>query len=113
MRYYHPFERSGLSYKARVGQPDAVSAAVGQVVLQFAALDAELSAMLRGLLEGDDDWAQLLTAPPTGAAGAGGLGGGRRPPGRRRLHRHGDRGCAGVLPARRRGRQGLSPLGLA
>jgi hypothetical protein len=92
MRYYHPFERSGESYEARVGQPDAVSAALGQVVLQFAALDAELSQTLRGLLEGDEGWSQLLTAalpfaeklafldervrllPPTRAFNAGTIG---------------------------------------
>jgi hypothetical protein len=62
MRYYHRFERSGESYEARVAQPDAVSAAVGRVVLQFAALDTELSQTLRRLLEGDEGWSQLLTA---------------------------------------------------
>jgi len=61
MRYYHPFERSGESYEARVGRPDAVSAAVGRVVLAFAALDAELSQTLRGLMEGDEGWTRLLT----------------------------------------------------
>jgi hypothetical protein len=62
MHYYHPFERSGLSYEARVGLPDALSAAIGQVVLQFADLDAELSATLRRLTVGDAGWGLLLTA---------------------------------------------------
>jgi hypothetical protein len=62
MDYYQAFELSGLSFGARVGPPDPVSAAVGRMALQFAALDAALSEALHALLEGNEGWGGLLTA---------------------------------------------------
>jgi hypothetical protein len=61
MDYYEAFELSGRSFAARVGPPDPVSAAVGRIALQFAALDAVLSGILNALLEGDEGWGGLLT----------------------------------------------------
>jgi hypothetical protein len=62
MRYYHPFERSGYSFAERLGAPDPISAAIGQIALRFAALEAHLTATLIHLLEGDESWTPLLTA---------------------------------------------------
>ena len=62
MRYYHPFERSGYSFAERLGAPDPISAAIGQIALRFAALEAHLTATLIHLLEGDQSWTPLLTA---------------------------------------------------
>ncbi len=62
MRYYHPFERSGYSFAERLGTPDPISAAIGQIALRFAALEAHLTATLIHLLEGNESWTPLLTA---------------------------------------------------
>jgi hypothetical protein len=62
MRYYHPFEHSGYSFAERLGAPDPISAAIGQIVLRFAALEAHLTARLIHLLEGDESWTPLLDA---------------------------------------------------
>jgi hypothetical protein len=62
MRYYHPFERSGYSFAERLGASDPISAAIGQIALHFAALEAHLTATLIGLLEGDEQWNPLLAA---------------------------------------------------
>jgi hypothetical protein len=62
MRYYHPFELSGYSFAERLGAPDPISAAIGQIMLQFAALEAHLTATLIHLLEGDESWTPLLAA---------------------------------------------------
>jgi hypothetical protein len=62
MRYYHPFERSGYSFEQRLGAPDLISAAIGQIALRFAALEARLTATLIDLLEGHDSWNPLLAA---------------------------------------------------
>jgi hypothetical protein len=62
MRFYYPCERSGESYEARVGPPDAVSAAVGHAALQFAGLNTEPSATLCRLTEVESGWDRLLAA---------------------------------------------------
>ena len=62
MRYYDAFEPSGYSFEERRGAPDAISAAIGQMALRFAALEARLTATLIGLLEGHEPWTPLLTA---------------------------------------------------
>jgi hypothetical protein len=61
MRYYPPFEYSGDSFVERVGSPDPASAAIGQIALQFAALEAHLATTLNHLMEGDAGWEDVLT----------------------------------------------------
>jgi hypothetical protein len=62
MHYYHEFEPSGESFKARVGAPDPMSAAIGCIALNFAALEAHLTHTLGRLADVDEGWGRLLTA---------------------------------------------------
>jgi hypothetical protein len=61
MRYDHEFKSSGESFEARVGAPDPMSAAIGRIALNFAALEAHLTQTL-GRLDVDEGWGRLLTA---------------------------------------------------
>jgi hypothetical protein len=61
MQHYHAFEYTGYSFEERVGAPDPESAAIGRIALNFAALEAQLAATLEYLLEGNEDWGDLLT----------------------------------------------------
>lgn len=58
----HGFEHCGESSDDLIGPPDAISSAIGHIVLVFGRLDAYVSATLLRLLEGDTGWGQLLTA---------------------------------------------------
>jgi hypothetical protein len=46
MHYYPPFQRSAYSFEARVGPPDPMRAAIGDIVRNFAALEAEVATTL-------------------------------------------------------------------
>jgi hypothetical protein len=61
MAYEDEFERRGESSDDLIGPPDAISSAIGHIVLVFGRLDAYVSATLLRLLDGDPGWGQLLT----------------------------------------------------
>ena len=58
----HAFEPPGGADGDLIGPPDAISSALGFVVLAFGALDACVSAALGHLLDQDGGWGQLLAA---------------------------------------------------
>jgi hypothetical protein len=61
-RYYSRLEHSGLSYEERVGQPEAIEAAIGRIAINFAELEKELSSVISFLIGGNIEVGKIVTA---------------------------------------------------
>lgn len=59
---YLDLERTGVSYEDRIGTPDAISAAIGRIAINFNDLEKELSSVIAYLLQSGEDIGRIVTA---------------------------------------------------
>lgn len=62
MKHFSGFQRSGLSFEDRSGDPDAFSAAIGRIAINFAHLEDAIAESLRLLLNAEPDVASIVTS---------------------------------------------------
>lgn len=60
--HYLDLESSGLSYEERLGQLDAISAAIGQIAINFSDLEKEISSAVTYLLGSNREVGKIVTA---------------------------------------------------